>query len=313
MSKEVRFKCPKCRDYKERAYFNLRKKKGICHNCGFVIPDFDTFKALKGGYAELEDDMYYEDDEEEFVDEFETATKFQRQPLSDTAKEYIKSRGFFCVADGIRLLSFRECFTKQHDSLSQIYRLKEFLTIRDMLKRRICFPCYPESTGFFLARSYEKSPGLKVYFLSKEENGGIGKSEVLYLHPLFQFLKGFRIVPVLVEGEFDALSTVYVRVKDKIAYLGVGVMGKHLSKAQLALLKDVIFDNQISGDSEVIIALDGNEKSDNAEKRRMIKVKNRTKERLEQQFDIVSVIELGDKDPNDLFRQDKKWLRRILR
>ena len=96
-----------------------------------------------------------------------------------------------------------------------------------------------------------------------------------------------KVVPVITEGEYDTLSTVYFQ--GDTLYLGIGVLGKHISSDQMRLIKKIFKSREL-----VILALDGSTKNDDPkEVKRFTDLKESLEERFLAHFERVVTWELG--------------------
>jgi hypothetical protein len=309
MKKKVKnervFKCWMCNDKKERAYFNTRTRVGWCHNCSSIITE-SNYKNKTGVSFNVSN--YYNDEKSPKM--LERDYQPREIPIDkDYLSSYLMTRGFYT---GYRL--------------SHIYPGLEDNTIGTLLdgttptfktfasiqyRNRVKFNC---NTGFhdkkfWIARSMDGAEK-KVLFPSKELSGGVGKSDAIFINPYYlnerEIINEFyQCIPVVVEGDFDAMS-IFQTFKNKI-YVGVAIMGKNMSTTQLQLIKNIF------GIDEVVICLDGALKSDNhVEIESLSKCKEDLRERFEMHMELVKTWELGPFDPNELFIINKKWVTQLL-
>lgn len=284
---EHNFKCFKCRDYKKRAYFNLEKKVGKCHNCDKIISKVEYERAFNknlGDSIEIDDDYMTE---EEFQKLHKKIPKFLTRSLTEKAILYIRRRFHDNVVDKMRELKLSWPVWK------------EFISI--IYNERILFPCYDGKSfeNYWLARSYDSNTAYKVLFPSNDMFG-VKKTEVIYINEIYVANRekldglGLKIIPVICEGEFDALS-VFNIVNDKL-YVGIGILGKLMSTIQLGLIKDTF--KSWNRDSSIVLCLDGDTKS--AKDKSLAENKLKTIHRLNDHYDSLVVWDLGDDDPNSL-------------
>ena len=176
---------------------------------------------------------------------------------------------------------------------------------------RLKIDCVVEqgANPFFLARATKHEHELKVMFPKKNLIKS-AKSHAVVLNRFYElcaekFIE-FDLVPVIVEGDFDAWATLHM--ESKKLYVGVGILGKHLSSTQLNIIKNLSTTRE-----EIVLCLDGLYKSPSRKEEKLMKtVKSHTIERLTGFYACVRSIELGLHDPNSAYLENKDWFRMAL-
>lgn len=308
MRAERKFKCLKCGDTKTRAYFSTSKNVGWCHNCSSVITKEMYEKWFNTKLEDIEitfdEDEYLTDEEIAILESNIPKAQYLTKELSTQARNYLLKR--LPIKDEIKRLNLK------------IPKWEEFISLD--YDGRIKFNCIDRNSSkiFWLARSYYSDSFLKVKF-PKSDEIGVGKSEVVYLNEFYlenieffkELAKTRKLVPVICEGEFDALSVLYI--DNEYVAVGVGILGKNLSSNQLIIIKELF--PSWSEDSEVWLCLDGDEKSAKEDERMRMKLyKSKTIERLDCHFSKIRIIELGEDDPNSIFMREKNfnWMQKYI-
>lgn len=303
---ESKFSCFLCNDRKTRAYFNKNKGIGWCHNCSTIITS-DMMETKTGIIGAHDDDYYVTKQEREkilgHIKYDPPCAMFQE----DLLEEFLQTRGF--IAQG-HLENLFPSLAGMKISFSLVSNTRILLSTTMFDRMKIDCVVEPDANPFFLARATKpKHNELKVLFPKKNliKNS---KSHAIVLNRFYELcdksLSSLKIIPVIVEGDFDAWSTLH-KENDKL-YVGVGVIGKHLSSTQLTLIKDLSTDR-----NEIVLCLDGNDKSTAKNEDELMRaVKKHTVDRLTGFYENVRMIELGSHDPNSAYLENKDWFRLAL-
>lgn len=215
----VRYNCPVCGENRGRFYIyegtNPKKKgKYICFNCGVQ----GTYKK-EASYHEIEK-LAFNREVTEIEEEVLPPIDFKFAEMPYEALEYVKSRGF----DGSTLKVSTNLAYAERIAFNVLSFDSEavFYGFRDYTERQIPKVLFPKSTHLNVAN----------------------KRECLMIHPT----RGLKPddIPVITEGDFGIWSI------DSGKYVGVGTMGRFISKAQAKYLADRYQTVYYMPDNEVI-------------------------------------------------------------